>query len=180
VFIVKKQLHRMYDLLHALDWTQAKTNSTHDTGHGRTEHRTLQVLPAPEHTDFPNAAQVFRITRERTNHSSGKHEIHTWVGITDLHPQHAEPTHIAALLRGHWHIENRLHWVRDVTYGEDHSRIRTGTTPRTMATLRNLAISALHLTGTTNIAQALRAMARDITRPLHLLGIPTPPAQTRL
>jgi hypothetical protein len=180
VFIAKKQLHRMHDLLHSLDWTHAEVCATHDTGHGRTEHRTLDVLPAPESIDFPGAAQVFRITRQRTDRGSGKHEIHTWVGVTDLDAQHAQPAQIAALLRGHWHIENRLHWVRDVTFGEDTSRVRTGTAPRTMATLRNLAINALRLNGATNIAQALRAMARDITRPLHLFGITPQPATTRL
>ena len=81
------------------------------------------------------------------------------------------PAQIAGYLRGHWEIENRLHWVRDVTYGEDHSRIRTGTAPRAMASLRNLAISALRLAGQHNIAAALRHMARHPTRPLTLLGI---------
>jgi predicted transposase YbfD/YdcC len=180
VFIVKKQLHRLHDLLHGLDWTQAEACAGHDTGHGRIEQRTLEVLPAPEDIDFPNAAQVFRVTRQRTDRSSGKQETHTWVGLTDLPAHHADPAQIARLLRGHWHIENRLHWVRDVTYGEDHSRVRTGTAPRTMATLRNLAISALRLTGATNIAQALRTMTRDITRPLTLLGIPTPTSPNRL
>ncbi|MFD9895098.1 ISAs1 family transposase, partial [Amycolatopsis sp. NPDC059027] len=72
---------------------------------------------------------------------------------------------------GHWHIENKLHYVRDVTYHEDASRTRTGTAPRVMATLRNLITSALRQTGWTNIAKGLRHMTRDINRPLTLLGI---------
>jgi predicted transposase YbfD/YdcC len=72
---------------------------------------------------------------------------------------------------GIWKIENRLHWVRDVTYGEDASQVRTGAAPRVMASLRNLAISALRQKGHTNIAAALRATARDAIRPLTLLGI---------
>jgi predicted transposase YbfD/YdcC len=172
VFVAKKQLHRLHNLLHSLDWTAAEQHTRQDTGHGRAEQRTLKVLPTPEEIDFPGAAQAFRITRQRTELASGKQESHTWVGLTDLNAQHATPAQIAVLVRGHWHIENRLHWVRDVTYGEDHSRVRTGTTPRAMASLRNLAISALRMTGATNIAQALRTMARDITRPLRLLGIP--------
>lgn len=171
VFTVKKNLHRLHDLLHALDWTQATTHTTRETGHGRIEHRTLQVLPAPENVNFPGAAQVFRITRHRTNRATGEHENHTWTGITSLTPTQAHPTRIAGLLRGHWEIEVRLHWVRDTAYREDHSRLRTGTAPRAMATLRNLAISALRLAGTTNIARALRTMSRNITRPLTLLGI---------
>jgi hypothetical protein len=60
---------------------------------------------------------------------------------------------VARYVRSHWHIENRLHWVHDVTYNEDHSRVRTGTAARSMASLRNLAISALRHTGHTNIAK---------------------------
>jgi hypothetical protein len=180
VFIVKKQLHRPHDLLHDLDWTHAEACAGHDTGHGRIEQRTLEVLPAPENIDSPNTAQVFRITRQRTDPSSGKQETHTWVGLTDLPPHHADPTQTACLSRGHWHIENRLHWAHDVTYGQDHSRVRTGTTPQTMATLRNLTINALCLTGATNTAQTHRAMTRDTTRPLTLLGTPTPTSPNRL
>lgn len=156
-----------------MSWTQAEEHTTKSIGHGRVEQRTIQVLPAPQDLDFPGAAQVFRITRDRTDRATGTHETHTWYGVTSLTPQQANPTQIAGLLRGHWDIENRLHWVRDVTYGEDHSQVRTGTAPRAMASLRNLAISALRLTGATNIATALRHMARDTTRPLALLGITT-------
>ncbi|WP_260479125.1 transposase [Kibdelosporangium aridum] len=101
-------------------------------------------------------------------------------GVTSLPVPLADPTQIAALLRGHWQIENRLHYVRDTAYREDASQARTGTAPRTMATLRNLAISALRLTGHSTIAQALRTMARDITRPLTLPEIPTPTSTNRL
>jgi predicted transposase YbfD/YdcC len=173
VFTVKKNQHRLHARLTALAWPATDCHTTSGTGHGRSEHRAIQVLPAPDDLDFPRAAQVFRITRDRTDHSSGKHETHTWVGATSLTSELADPAHIASLLRGHWEIENRLHWVRDVTYGEDHSRLRTGTAPRAMASLRNLTISALRASGWTNIAQALRHMARDTTRPLTLLGIPT-------
>nr|CTQ95620.1 Mobile element protein [Kibdelosporangium sp. MJ126-NF4] len=173
VFVVKKQSRRLHDLVHALPWARAEQHITLEKAHGRIEHRALRLLPAPDSTGFPGTAQVFRITRDRTDRATGTHESHTWVGVTSLPAHLADPARIAALLRGHWQIENRLHWVRDTAYREDASRVRTGTAPRAMATLRNLAISALRLTGATNIAQALRAMSRDITRPLTLLGIPT-------
>ncbi|WP_372495024.1 transposase [Micromonospora phytophila] len=83
----------------------------------------------------------------------------------------AKPAQLAAWIRGHWSIENTVHWVRDVTYDEDRSQIRTGTGPQVMATLRNAAIGALRLTGVTNIAAANRHHARDSNRPLALLGI---------
>ena len=173
IFTAKKDKRRLHDLPHDLDWTQAETHTTRDTGHGRVDRRTIEVLPAPEDVNFPGAAQVFRITRHRTHRTSGKHETHTWVGVTSLTAWQADPARIATYVRNHWHIENRLHWVRDVTYREDASRLRTGNAPRAMATLRNLAISALRHNGWTNIAQGLRHMARTATRPLTLLGIPT-------
>jgi hypothetical protein len=122
---------------------------------------------------FPGGAQVFQVTRYRTDRTTGTRESETVLGITSLTPDQAGPAHIAAYLRGHRQIENRLHWVRDVTYGEDGSRLRTGTAPRAMASLRNLAISALRTAGHANIAAGLRHMARNPTRPLQLLGITT-------
>jgi hypothetical protein len=76
---------------------------------------------------------------------------------------------VAAWVRGHWHIENKLHWVRDVTYQEDKSLVRTGNAPRVMASLRSLAISILRLDGHANIAAANRHHARDPQRTLKLL-----------
>jgi predicted transposase YbfD/YdcC len=173
VFIVKENQHRLYNLLDGLPWRQAPVHTTTDSGHGRTERRTIQVLPAPVNVGFPGAAQVFLIERYITDRATGQISAVAVLGITSLTAHQAGPTQIAGYVRGHWGIENRLHWVRDVTYGEDASRVRTGTAPRVMAGLRNLAISALRLAGHGNIAQALRHMARDVTRPLALLGIPS-------
>lgn len=170
VFIVKKNQHRLHARLTKLSWPDGIHHTATNIGHGRLEQRTIEVLPAPTDLDFPGAAQVFQTTRYRTDRATSTRETHTWVGVTSLTEQ-ATPTEIATLLRRHWEIENRLHWVRDVTYREDHSRLRTGTAPQAMASLRNLAISALRQAGWTNIAQALRHMTRDITRPLTLPGI---------
>jgi predicted transposase YbfD/YdcC len=131
VFVVKKQLRRLHDLLHGLDWTHAQVCATRNTGHGRTEHRTLHILPAPDNTHFPGATQVFRITRERTHHTSGKHEVHTCVGLTSLPAQHASPHQIAGLLRGHWHIENRLHWVREESLTSPTTKTAPASAPAT-------------------------------------------------
>ena len=73
------------------------------------------------------------------------------------------------MLRGHWAIEDRLHWIRDVIYDKDRSQIRAASGPRVMATLRNLAISILRLAGHTSIAAALRYHARRPGRPLRTL-----------
>lgn len=72
-------------------------------------------------------------------------------------------------MRGHWSIENKLHWVRDVDYDEDRCQIRVGAGPQVMATLRNTAISLLRLDGHTSIAAAHRHHARDYHRPIELL-----------
>lgn len=145
-----------------------------ERGHGRTEKRTVHVLPIGDYLGFPHiefayAAHACLIERYVTHHDSGQTSAHAALGVTSLTGHAAHP---ARYVREQWTIENRLHWVRDVTYGEDASRIRTRTAPRVLACLRNLAISALRLAGHTNIAAGLRAMARDITRPLTLFGIP--------
>jgi hypothetical protein len=75
------------------------------------------------------------------------------------------------LERGHWTVENRLHWVRDVTYDEDRSQIRKKNGPRTMASLRNMAISVLRLSGVRYIAKALRWCARHLEGCLRLIGL---------
>jgi predicted transposase YbfD/YdcC len=171
VFTVKANQHRLFARLKYTSWPPDPSHTTTETGHGRTEHRALTVLPAPEGLGFPAAAQIARITRHRTDNTTGKHTTETSYVVTSLPATAAGPARIAEFLRGHWQIENRLHWVRDVTYGEDASRVRTGQAPRVMASLRNLAISALRLAGHDNIAAGLRHTARDWRRPLQLLGI---------
>lgn len=138
-------------------------------GHGRQDTRTLKATELSRGIGFPGAAQVLRLTRTRTVRSTGKRTRETVYAITSLTVADARPEQIATWLRGHWVIENRLHWVRDVDYDEDRSQIHTGSGPQVMATLRNTAIGLLRLAGHTNIATALRHHARDFNRPLELL-----------
>lgn len=79
--------------------------------------------------------------------------------ITSAGFETASPQVLAEFVRGHWGIENRLHWVRDVTFDEDHSQVRTGNSPQIMASLRNAAITLLRLAGYSNIAAALHEHA---------------------
>lgn len=81
----------------------------------------------------------------------------------------APPAALAAWVQSHWGIENKLHYVRDVTFGEDASQVRTGHAPRIMATLRNTVIGLLHQAGWDNIAKALRHHAHDPERALRCL-----------
>jgi hypothetical protein len=86
------------------------------------------------------------------------------------HPTRPKPLSSLGEFRGHWGIENRLHWIRDVTYDEDRSQARTGTIPRVIVSVRNLAISTLRLAGATNIASTTRWPARNSHRTLPLTG----------
>ena len=94
--------------------------------------------------------------REVTELATGAARRETVYGVTSLSPAQASPARLLALVRAHWTIENRLHWVRDVTFDEDRSQVRQGAGPQVMATLRNLAISLLRLAGAPLIAPALR------------------------
>jgi hypothetical protein len=95
----------------------------------------------------------------------------TVYALTSLSFAQASPARLADLLRGHWAIENGLHYVRDVTFAEDASRLHTGNGPQVMACLRNLAIGALSRAGPVNLAATLRHHAHDPIRPLATLGI---------
>jgi predicted transposase YbfD/YdcC len=119
---------------------------------------------------FPDACQALKIVRRRRNRR-GRWSVQTIYAITSLDTRDADPALLACWVRGHWSIEARLHWVRDVTFGEDHSQIRTDNGPQNVAALRTLAINALRLTGHTNIAAGLREHARTPLLPLATLGL---------
>lgn len=111
------------------------------------------------------------MTRERATLDNELLSTETAFYLTDLPANRAGPAELDRLVRDHWGIENRAHYVRDVTYDEDHSQAYRGNGPRALATCRNLAISALRLHGHTNIAKALRHIARNTNRALTILGI---------
>jgi hypothetical protein len=114
---------------------------------------------------------VLELQRHTTD--LGGHTLRTEVvyGITSLDATRAGSARLLGLVRGQWEIENRLHWVRDTTFDEDRSQVRSGHGPQVMASLRNLAISLLRLAGHHNIARGLRWAGRDPTRAFGLLGV---------
>lgn len=120
---------------------------------------------------FPHAAQVFRLERHRLELPHGKAESEVVFGVTSLTPEQAGPARLLALNRNHWGIENKVHYVRDMSFDEDRCRVRKHAGPQVMASLRNLAISLLRMAGAENIAAALRACGRQESRALRLLGI---------
>jgi hypothetical protein len=147
-------------------------DTTHHRGHGRVETRRLQVTTVAG-LDFPHATQALRITRRVRSLGSRRWRTVTVHAVTSLTAAQAHPARLADWIRGHWGIE-ALHHIRDTTFAEDASQVRTGTAPRAMASLRNLAIGILRAYGARNIAAALRRNARDATRVLPLLGITSP------
>lgn len=170
ILTVKDNQPTLRKKLKSLPWKQIPVlDRKTEHGHGRTTTRTLKAAEIAEGIGFPGAVQVLQLTRTATDDKTGKKHTEVVYAVTSLSVADAKPAQIAAWLRGHWAIENRLHWVRDVTYSEDHSQIRTEGGPQVMATLRNTGISILRLTGHTNIASANRYHARDHHRPVKLL-----------
>ena len=165
VMTVKGNMPTLFRQLKKLPWAKVPAVSTVAKGHGRRARRTLKVVLAPAWIDFAGAAQVAQLRRTVTR--KGKKTVEVVYLVTS--DCDVSPETLAAWVRGHWHIENKLHWVRDVTYQEDKSLVRTGNAPRVMASLRSLAISLLRLDGRLNIAAANRHHARDPQRTLKLL-----------
>lgn len=145
-------------------------------GHGRLETRTLECgtgLVAV--LDWPDVAQVVRRRCERLVIKTGKRTIEVSYGITSLAPIEVRAPQVETLWRGHWTIENRKHYVRDVTLGEDGNQMHTGEAPRVLATLRSGLIDLWRWKGWTNIADAVRDCAASVPRTLAMIGaLPTP------
>jgi predicted transposase YbfD/YdcC len=167
VLTVKANQKSLYERLKALPWPRVPAVTRTDRGHGRRATRTLKAIDVPAWIDFTNAAQVAQLRRTVT--SKGRRTVEIVYLITSADARTAPPELLASWVQSHWEIENRLHWVRDVTFDEDRSQVRTGNAPRVMASLRNTAITLLRHHGHPNIAAALRHHARDINRPVSLL-----------
>jgi predicted transposase YbfD/YdcC len=162
---VKGNMPTLQRQLKKLPWARIPAVSSVSKDHGRRSRRTIKVALAPAWIEFSGAAQVAQLRRTVTK--KGKKTVEVVYLVTS--DRMAGPETLAAWVRGHWEIENKLHWVRDVTYQEDKSLVRTGNAPRVMASLRSLAISLLRLDGHDNIAAANRHHARDPQRTLKLL-----------
>ena len=158
--------------LERLPWKDVPAVSVPDGSHGRRVRRTIKAVEAPAWIDFPGAAQVIRIRRTKT--VRGRKHVEVVHLICSLPMTDAPPELVASWARGHWAIENRLHWIRDVVFDEDRHRLRTGNAPQVMAALRNLAISLIRLAHgpAASIAATTRAMARRPRRAIDLITRP--------
>jgi predicted transposase YbfD/YdcC len=197
---IKANQPSLYRQLKALPWKDIPlAHASREKGHGRIAERRLKVVSVPAGIAFPDAQQVLQITRRthrkpsktkttktrkttrkktttparqarRTNPDAKRWQSETVYAITSLPTHQASPAELAAWVQDHWKIENQLHWVRDVTFGEDYSQAHTGNGPHIMASLRNLSISILRLDGHTNIAATTRHIARKPDRPLAMIN----------
>jgi predicted transposase YbfD/YdcC len=144
-----------------------------EKGHGRLTHWRIEATTAlNDYLDWHGLAQCFKLTCRTIYLRSGETECQTHYGITSLDPRRASPAVLLNFKRHHWTIENRLHWVRDVTFDEDRSQVRIGHTHHVMAALRNLVIALLRSIGRNNIASSLRHFAAHPDLALKLLTQP--------
>ena len=146
------------------------TATTLDKGHGRCERRTLKATTALNaYLDWPGVAQVGQVESVVVKDGTTTTEVRSF--LTSVPRSEANAGQLLEWVRGHWSIENRSHSMRDVTMGEDASRVRTGSGPQVMAAVRNATIGFLRLTGATNIAEAIRRNASRVGELFTKLGI---------
>ena len=167
LFTIKGNQPRLHSACKKLPWKDVPARRVTSTGHGRRVTRTIKVIDAPAWVEFPGAAQLAQVRRTATK--GGRKSVEVVYLLTSADYTAAQPATLAAWVQGHWGIENRLHWCRDVTFDEDRSQVRVGNAPQAMATLRNTAISLLRLNGWTNIAAGLRHHARNSTQLIECL-----------
>lgn len=163
---LKQEIADLWEL-EPLPNPQATQTGSHG---GRVEARRLWASDAlVGYSDWPHLAQVCRI--ERIVARRGKTRQEVAYAVTSLTTVAASPFQLLNIWRGHWGIENRVHWVRDVTMDEDHCQVRSGAAPQVLAALRNLVISLLRRAGHPNVAAALRRHAAHPPEALALVGI---------
>ena len=164
---VKGNQKRLFAQLKGLPWAEVPIGyQQREEGHGRKETRTVKALTVatPGGLGFPHAKQAVRITRTRT--TKGKTSRETAYLVVSLPAEDAQPIDLGTWSRFEWHIENRLHWVRDMTLGEDAHRAHTKNGPAVFATLRNTCIGYHRINAETNIAHATRIASH---RPTELI-----------
>jgi len=145
------------------------------TQHGdRLEYRTLVASTAlVGYSDWPGLRQALRIDRRVIHKLTGRvSRQETAYAVTSCTPARATPAQLLTLWRQHWHIENRLHYVRDVTFDEDRATVRAGHAPQVMAAFRNAAVGLIHALGTTQIAATCRRFMAQPLAPFLALGLP--------
>lgn len=159
-------------------WAEERegTCTTQGKGHGRQERRTLtrRVLAARQTLGWPGAQQAVRRECWACVLRDGQVRQATTFAVTSLPPELASVVELETYWRGHWTIENQVHYVRDVTCREDAGQAHVGTTHQALAALRNGVLSRLRQQGWTAMAAALRHLGASVPRVLTFLGCPAP------
>ena len=170
VMIVKANQPGLFARVKTQPWEQVPVvwQDGLERHHGREEQRSYKIITVPRGLRFPYAQQVVQITRRRRRIGTERWGVEVVYAICSLPCEQAPPKLLSAWIRGHWTIENKIHWVRDVTFDEDRSTIRTGSGPQVMATLRNTVISLHRRAGQSNIARACRRLAAN---PVHAVDL---------
>jgi predicted transposase YbfD/YdcC len=149
--------------------TEAKMTDAYG---GRIEERSLKASTAMcGYSDWPGLRRVLKMERKITTKRTGVERQEEAYAITRLDEKRASAEELLKLWREHWHIENKLHYVRDVTFKEDKSQVRRGKIPQVMAALRNAAITMMRVAGATNIAAACRRYAAQPGLAMTALGL---------
>ena len=144
---------------------------TIEKGHGRCDIRSIRVSDKLKgYSEFPGLNRVFKVERIRIINKTGEKSIVITDGCTSLTKEQADDRTLLDIVRGHWAVENKLHYVRDMAFDEDRSQVRIDNGPRVMASIRNLVISTFRILGVTNIAEALRENALNKQRLFRVLG----------
>jgi predicted transposase YbfD/YdcC len=164
VFTVKRNRPSLHTALKALPWKDVPAHSYTEKTKGRRVRRTIKTTLVPAWATFPGAVMVAQLRRTVVVKKVKTVEVVYVITSADV-----DPATLASWVQTHWGEENKLHFVRDTALAEDASRVRTGHTPRIMATLRNTAISLLNLIGTSNITAALRHLDRRPDKIIKLL-----------
>ena len=145
---------------------------TYDKGHGRVETRTLEASPSLNAwLDWPEVGQVLKRTTRRLSVATGEVTEEVTYALTSLTPEQADAATLERLWRGHWTIENRVHYVRDVSFGEDAGQAYRGQTAHALATVRNAILNLFRQHGWTRIPDALRHYAAHLDETLNLIGV---------
>jgi predicted transposase YbfD/YdcC len=151
-----------------------RTAQTVNKGHGRLEVREIVTSAALKgFVDWPGAEQVMQITRTVTKVKTGETTTKSVYAITSLPPSRGSPELLLEANRGHWTIENGIHWVRDVTLGEDNCAVHKDRAPQILAALRNVVIALLRLHGHKNIAAAIDRYSARPQQAMLTMGLTT-------
>lgn len=170
VFTVKENQPKLLDAIYAALRRDPAPSVACEKGKrgNRHEKRTL-TLTSAHGIDWPGIAQVGLLDRDVVE--DGEVRCETVAIVTSLSPDEADAAAVLEAVRAHWGIENSLHWVRDVTMGEDASQLRKGHAPHVMSSLRNTVIGLIRSHRGRQIASAMRYFASHLPHALALLGI---------